>query len=59
MVEKLLMQCKEGRDNILMPCLEKIWNCELICITGDHMIYEQKPEECGEIVKGFVDGSLD
>ena len=23
---------------------------------GDHMIYEQKPVECGRIVRDFIDG---
>lgn len=40
----------------LMPYIEKMGNCELICLGGDHMIYEQKPIECGEMIKNFIDG---
>ena len=36
--------------------LEKMGNCEMICLGGDHMIYEQKPIECGEMIKNFIDG---
>jgi hypothetical protein len=31
------------RENDLKPYLEKMGNCELIYLSGDHMIYEQKP----------------
>ena len=56
LVWKFLKQCEENRQNILMPYLEKMGNCELICLGGDHMIYEQKPIECGEMIKNFIDG---
>lgn len=55
MVDKLLKQSENNRQNILMPYLEKMGNCELICLGGDHMIYEQKPKECGIIIKNFID----
>ena len=55
MVGKLLKQSEDNRQNILMPYLEKMGNCELICLGGDHMIYEQKPEACGIIIKDFID----
>jgi pimeloyl-ACP methyl ester carboxylesterase len=55
MVDKLLKQSEDNRQNILMPYLEKMGNCELICLGGDHMIYEQKPIECGKIIESFID----
>lgn len=54
-VDKLLAQCEELRSSILLPYLNKMGNCQLTCLGGDHMIYEQKPEECGMIIKDFVD----
>ena len=54
-VAKLLGQCEELRNAELLPYLNKMGNCELICLAGDHMIYEQKPEECGMIIKDFID----
>ena len=40
---------------MLAPYLEKMGNGELVCLGDDHMIYEQKPVECGEIMKDFID----
>jgi hypothetical protein len=38
-----------------MPYLEKMGNCRLVLLGGDHAIYEQKPAECGEIIKEFIE----
>jgi pimeloyl-ACP methyl ester carboxylesterase len=54
-VAKLLEQCEELRTAELLPYLNKMGNCQLICLGGDHMIYEQKPEECGNIINEFLD----
>lgn len=57
-VNTLLQQSESMRQTILVPYIEKMGNCELVCLGGDHMIYEQKPIECGKIIKDFID-SLD
>ena len=44
------------REEVINPYTEKMGNCEVILLGGDHMIYEQKPEECGEVIKSFIDG---
>ena len=54
-INKVLQQCEESRQSILIPYLEKMGNCQLVCLGGDHMIYQQKPTECGNIIKSFVD----
>lgn len=33
-------------------------SCKIAYIAGDHMIYQQKPTECGEVIKDFIE-SLD
>lgn len=43
------------RADTLYPCAEKMGNCEVVLLGGDHAIYEQRPEECGEIIKSFID----
>lgn len=53
--EKFINSCEEARNNILNPYSEKMGNCEIVCLPGDHMIYEQKPVECGNIIKEFLD----
>ena len=54
-VNKFLQQCKDYRERQVIPYLDKLGNCELVLLGGDHMIYEQKPNECGIIIKDFVE----
>ena len=44
------------RQDVIFPYAEKMGNCEVVLLGGDHLIYEQKPEECAEIIKSFLDG---
>ncbi len=44
------------REDILYPYTEKMGNCEVVLLGGAHLIYVQKPEECGEVIKSFIDG---
>lgn len=56
--EKICEQVKEMeklRQDIIYPYAEKMGNCEVVLLGGDHCIYEQKPKDCGEIIKGFID----
>lgn len=54
-LKEILATYETLRKEIIYPYAEKMGNCEVICLAGDHMIYEQKPEECGEIIKSFID----
>ena len=45
---------KSNKSGRVFP--EKMGNCQVVCLGGDHMIYEQKPEECGKIIKNFING---
>lgn len=54
-LKKILDTFEESRQDIIYPYAEKMGNCEVVLLGGDHMIYEQKPEECGEIIKKFID----
>lgn len=55
-LQQQINELAEGRETVLYPYAEKMGNCEVVLLGGDHLIYEQKPEECGEIVKTFLDG---
>lgn len=46
---------ENARNETIYPYAEKMGNCEVVCLAGDHMIFEQKPTECGEIIKSFID----
>jgi len=34
--------------------IQKLGNCEEINISGSHFIYEQKPDECAEVIENFM-----
>ena len=55
-IQEQLERLEELRQEIIYPYAEKMGNCEVVLLGGDHMIYEQKAEECGELIKSFVDG---
>lgn len=46
---------RDYKERILLPYFEKLGSCEMINLPGDHLIYEQKPEECGSIIREFID----
>lgn len=54
-LQKLLNEYEKVRQDTLDPYAEKMGNCEVVCLAGDHMIFEQRPDECGEIIKNFID----
>lgn len=51
---KTIEQANELTETELMPYLELMGNCECVNLSGDHYIFEQKPEECAEIIKDFL-----
>lgn len=55
-LKTILENYEKARNETIYPYAEKMGNCEVVCLAGDHMIYEQKPAECGEIIKNFIDG---
>ena len=44
-----------GKD-VIHP-YEKGRNCEVILLGDDYMLYEQKPDEYGELIVSLIDGS--
>ena len=50
-----LKDVEKARQETIYPYAEKMGNCQVICLAGDHMIYEQKPVECGQLIKEFID----
>lgn len=55
-VQKILDGYEQARQETIYPYAEKMGNCKVVCLGGDHMIYEQKPEECAEIIIEFLNG---
>lgn len=54
--KEILDSFEETRREILYPYLEKMGNCRYAALGGDYYIFLQKPAECGEIIKDFIDG---
>lgn len=54
-LKEILETYENARKETIYPYAEKMGNCAVICLGGDHMIYEQKPEACGKILKDFLD----
>lgn len=55
-VESILANYEKARREVIYPYAEKMGNCQVVLLAGDHMIYEQKPEACGSLIKEFIDG---
>lgn len=53
-IREILDAFEQARQETLYPYAEKLGNCKLVCLGGDHMIYEQKPAECAEIITEFL-----
>ncbi|MCM1273587.1 MAG: alpha/beta hydrolase [Clostridium sp.] len=56
MIKEILDNYEQARQETIFPYAEKLGNCKVVCIGGDHMIYEQKPEECAEVMIEFLKG---
>ncbi|MCM1335095.1 MAG: alpha/beta hydrolase [Eubacterium sp.] len=55
-MDDVLAAYEEARADIIEPYAAKMGNCEVVCLGGDHMIYEQKPYECAMIITEFIGG---
>ena len=52
---KYLAFCEKIRTGTLSAYAEKLGSCEIVCLPGDHCIYDQKPDECGKLINDFLD----
>ena len=60
--EAALKLIEKQRTEWAEPYYEKLGNCEVIALAGDHVIFLDKPQECSRIVTEFIsglDGSTD
>lgn len=44
------------RKEKIQPYAEKLGNCRIVNLPGDHFIHLDKPQECAELILNFVDG---
>ncbi len=53
--DRYLEFCNKIRENTLFVYANKLGNCDIVLLPGDHCIYEQKPDECSKIINDFID----
>ncbi len=51
----LIENVAQLREERLFPYIEKLGNCEFAYLPGNHVIFMDKPEECGRFIKNFID----
>ena len=53
--EAILQRMDELRRTVIQPYADRMGSCGIVLLPGDHMIYEQKPDACGTIIRDFLD----
>ena len=56
--EEALRLMEERRMEWSEAYYEKLGNCEVVEIPGDHTIFPDKPDKCSKIKKEFIGGSV-
>ena len=51
---KMFDEAKREREEVVEPYAEKIGNCKIKDMPGDHFLYKSKPDECAEAVLDFL-----
>ncbi len=51
-----MKEIEEYRKEKILPYVEKLGNCKIVNLPGDHFIHLEKPQECAEIIKDFFGG---
>ena len=52
--QKIIESTKKWEEERIKPYTDLLGNTEIINLPGDHMLFEQKPEELAEIIKNFL-----
>ena len=52
--QKYIDSCTSIREGNVMPYIESLGNCQYVGIAGDHLIYEQKPDEVAKAIEDFL-----
>ena len=55
--EEALRLMEQRRREWAEPYYDKLGNCKVVELPGDHIIFLDKPDECSKIIKEFIDGS--
>ena len=47
---------EQRRTEWAEPFYEKLGHCEVVELSGDHVIFLDKPDECSKLITDFVGG---
>ena len=53
--EAILRRMDELRRMVIQPYADKMGSCRIVLLPGEHMIYMQKPDVCGTVIRDFLD----
>ena len=53
--EAILERMDELRRTVIQPYADKMGSCRIVLLPGEHMIYMQKPDACGTVIRDFLD----
>ena len=53
--DKFLSSCEEWRNSKIKPYIDKLGNTELVLLPGDHMIFEQRPDDLTKVIKEYLE----
>ena len=53
--QAILERMDELRRTVIRPYADKMGSCRIVLLPGEHMIYLQKPDACGTIIRDFLD----
>ena len=52
--EEKLEDAAYYREHVLTPYTDKLGNCKVVDVPGDHWIHSEKPEKCAEVITEFL-----
>ena len=52
--QAILERMDELRRTIIQPYADKMGSCRIVLLPGEHMIYMQKPDACGTLIRDFL-----
>ena len=50
----ILQKMDELRRTVIQPYADKMGSCRIVLLPGEHMIYMQKPDACGTLIRDFL-----
>lgn len=53
--QRYIDDSNQWRKEHIMPYVESLGNCQYVGMPGDHLIYQQKPDEVAKTVEEFLE----